>query len=102
MHVGGHGLRRGRVLQKPVVESQMISLAVVVRDVLAREEAQVTVSRCRAARDRAADRSAMTSEVTTETTSFGQTSVFEWDSRLPVPLTHAPLWGSLWNGAQPR
>ena len=37
-------LRRGRVLQKPVVESLMVALAVVVLDVLPREEAQVTLT----------------------------------------------------------
>ena len=34
LHVGGPVLRRGRVLQKPVVESLMVALAVVVLDVL--------------------------------------------------------------------
>lgn len=33
-NVGGRGLRRCHVLQKPVVESLMVSLAVVVLDVL--------------------------------------------------------------------
>jgi hypothetical protein len=32
LHVGGPVLRRGRVLQKPVVESLMVALAVVVLD----------------------------------------------------------------------
>jgi len=34
LHGGGRVLRRCRVLQKPVVESLMVSLAVVVLDVL--------------------------------------------------------------------
>ena len=38
---GGRALRQCRVLQKPVVESLMVSLAVVVLDVLPRKEAQV-------------------------------------------------------------
>ena len=37
-------MRQCRVLQKPVVESLMVSLAVVVLDVLPREEAQVPVT----------------------------------------------------------
>jgi hypothetical protein len=44
LHGGGRVLRRCRVLQKPVVESLMVSLAVVVLDVLPREEAQVAVT----------------------------------------------------------
>jgi hypothetical protein len=44
LHGGGRALRRCRVLQKPVVESLVVSLAVVVLDVLPREEAQVTVT----------------------------------------------------------
>ena len=42
--MGGPVLRRWRVLQKPVVESLMVALAVVVLDVLPREEAQVTLT----------------------------------------------------------
>jgi hypothetical protein len=44
LHVGVRSLRQRRVLQKPVVESLMIPLAVVVLDVLAREEAQVALT----------------------------------------------------------
>jgi hypothetical protein len=44
LHGGGRVLRRCRVLQQPVVESLMVSLAVVVLDVLPREEAQVAVT----------------------------------------------------------
>ena len=44
LHLGVRALRRCRVLQKPVVESLMIPLAVVVLDVLAREEAQVALT----------------------------------------------------------
>lgn len=43
LHVGGRASQRCRVLQKPVVESLMVSLAVVVLDVLPREEAQVAL-----------------------------------------------------------
>jgi hypothetical protein len=38
LHGGGRALRRCRVLQKPVVESLVFSLAVIVLDVLPREE----------------------------------------------------------------
>jgi len=44
LHLGGRALRWGRVLQKPVVESLMVSLAVVVLDVLPHEEAQVVLT----------------------------------------------------------
>ena len=44
LHGGGRALRRCRVLQKPVVESLVVSLAVIVLDVLPREEAQVAVT----------------------------------------------------------
>ena len=37
-------MRRCRVLQKPVVESLLVSLAVIVLDVLPREEALVAVT----------------------------------------------------------
>ena len=43
-YVGGRALQRCRVLQKPVVESLMVSLAVVVLDVLPGEEAQVALA----------------------------------------------------------
>ena len=39
LHGGGRALRRCRGLQKPVVESLVVSLAVIVLDVLPREEA---------------------------------------------------------------
>ena len=44
LHGGGRALRRSRALQKPVVESLVVSLAVIVHDVLPREEAQVAVT----------------------------------------------------------
>ena len=44
LHGGGHALRRCGVLQQPVVESLVVSLAVIVLDVLPREEAQVAVT----------------------------------------------------------
>src|SRR5688500_16971377 len=44
LHVAGRALRWCRVLQKPVLESLMVSLAVVVLDVLPREEAQVALT----------------------------------------------------------
>ncbi len=44
LHVGGRTSRPWRVLQKPVVESLMVPLAVVVLDVLSREEAQVALT----------------------------------------------------------
>jgi len=44
LHGGGRALRRYGVLQKPVVESLVVSLAVIVLDVLPREEAQVAVT----------------------------------------------------------
>src|SRR5262245_34389330 len=44
-HVGGPALRRWRLLQKPVVESLMVALAVVVLKVLPREEAQVALTK---------------------------------------------------------
>ena len=44
LHGGGRALRRCRLLQKPVVESLVVSLAVIVLDVLPREEAQVAVT----------------------------------------------------------
>ena len=44
LHVGGRARRRWRLLQKPVVESLMVALAVVVLNVLPREEAQVALT----------------------------------------------------------
>ena len=44
LHVAGRALRWCRLLQKPVFESLMVSLAVVVLDVLPREEAQVALT----------------------------------------------------------
>ena len=44
LHVGGRALRQSCLLQKPVVESLMVSLAVVVLDVLSREKAQVVLA----------------------------------------------------------
>jgi hypothetical protein len=44
LHVGGRNSRRWRVLQKLVIESLMVSLAVVVLDVLPREDAQVALT----------------------------------------------------------
>ena len=44
LHVGGRAPRQWRLLQKPVLESLMVSLAVVVLDVLPREEAQVALT----------------------------------------------------------
>ena len=44
LHVGGRAPRQWRLLQKPVVESLMVSLAVVVLDVLPREKAQVVLT----------------------------------------------------------
>ena len=44
LHVGGRALRQWCLLQKPVVESLMVSLAVVVLDVLSREKAQVVLT----------------------------------------------------------
>ena len=43
-HDGRCGLRRCRVLQKPIVEPLMVSLRVIVLDVLPREEAQVALT----------------------------------------------------------
>ena len=43
-HVGGPALRRWRLLQKPVVESLMVALAVVVLNVLPCEEAHVALT----------------------------------------------------------
>ena len=44
LHGGGRALRRCGVLQKPVVESLVVSLAVIVLDVLPPEKAQVAVT----------------------------------------------------------
>ena len=44
-HVGGPALRRWCLLQKPVVESLMVALAVIVLNVLPREEAQVALTK---------------------------------------------------------
>ena len=44
LHAGGRNSRRWRVLQKLVIESLMVSLAVVVLDVLPREDAQVALT----------------------------------------------------------
>ena len=44
-NVGGQANRRWRSLQELVVESRVVSLAVVVFDVLAHEEAQVAPRR---------------------------------------------------------
>ena len=44
LHVGGRALLQWRLLQKPVVEPLMVSLAVVVVDVLPREKAQVVLT----------------------------------------------------------
>jgi len=44
LHVGGRARRRWRVLQKPVVESLMVALAVVVLNVLPHEEAHVALT----------------------------------------------------------
>ena len=44
LHVGGRARRRWRLLQKPVVESLMVALAVIVLKVLPREEAQVALT----------------------------------------------------------
>ena len=41
LHVGGRAVRRCPVLRKPVLESLMVPLAVVVLDVLPGEQAQV-------------------------------------------------------------
>ena len=49
LHVGGRAPRQWRLLQKPVVEPLMVSLAMVVLDVLHRGEAQVVLTE----RDRA-------------------------------------------------
>ena len=44
LHVGGRARRRWRLLQKPVVESLMVALAVVVLNVLPHEEAHVALT----------------------------------------------------------
>jgi hypothetical protein len=44
LHVGGRAPRQWRLLQKLVVKSLMVSLAVVVLDVLPREKAQVVLT----------------------------------------------------------
>src|SRR5687768_17238919 len=44
LHVGGRTSRPWRLMQKPVVESLMVALTVVVLDVLLREEAQVALT----------------------------------------------------------
>ena len=44
LHGGGRALRRCRVLQKPVVESLVVSLAVIALNVLPCEDAQLTVT----------------------------------------------------------
>ena len=44
LHVGGRAPRQWRLPQKPVVESLMVSLAMVVLDVLPREKAQVVLT----------------------------------------------------------
>ena len=44
LHVGGRATRPWRLLQKPVVEPLMVSLAVVVHDVLPHEEAHVALT----------------------------------------------------------
>ena len=44
LHVGGRAPRQRPLPQKPVVESLMVSLVVVVLDVLSREQAQVVLT----------------------------------------------------------
>ena len=44
LHVGGRAPRQWRLLQKLVVKSLMVSLAVVVLDVLSHEEAQAAIT----------------------------------------------------------
>jgi len=44
LHVGGRAPRQWRLLKKPVVESLMVSLAVVVLEVLPRKKAQVVLT----------------------------------------------------------
>ena len=44
LHVGGRAPRQWRLLQKPVVESLMVALAVVVLNVLPHEEAHVALT----------------------------------------------------------
>ena len=44
LHVGRRARRRWRLLQKPVVESLMVALAVVVLNVLPHEEAHVALT----------------------------------------------------------